>query len=372
MLQANNIQAFLELVRAGLWEKDAQLLPLGDVDFDEVYQFASEQSVIGLITAGFDHLIDVKAPQELVLQCIGESLQMEQSNTAMNLFIESLVSKMREADIYTLLVKGQGIAQCYERPMWRSCGDVDFFLNGSNYEKAKEYLVPMASSIEPEGIYKKHFEMTIDPWVVELHGSMRCGLSAKMDKGIDDVQKAVFYGGNVRSWTDGRTQVFLPSPDNDAIFIFTHYLKHFYTGGLGLRQICDWCRLLWTYRESLNRKMLESRIRKMELMSEWKAFGAFAVVYLGMPSEAMPLYSPETKWKRKADKISAFIIKVGNMGHNRDMSYYDKYPYLLRKIFSMGRRFGDLIRHAQIFPLDSFRFFPSILFNGLRSAARGE
>ena len=110
----------------------------------------------------------------------------------------------------------------------------------------------------------------------------------------------------------------------------------------------------------------------MGLVTEWKAFAAFAVDYLGMPPEAMPMYSPDKKWKRKADKICAFILKVGNFGHNRDMSYFAKYPYLIRKVCSIGRRCGDVIRHVRIFPLDSLRFFPYIMFNGIRSAVRGE
>lgn len=176
----------------------------------------------------------------------------------------------------------------------------------------------------------------------------------------------------MRSWMDGRTLVFLPSADNDVIFVFTHYLKHFYKEGLGVRQICDWCRLLWSYKNLLDYELLESRIRKIGLMSEWQAFGAFAVKYLGMPSDAMPLYSPDKKWNRKADSICQFILEVGNMGQNRDMSYFEKNPYLVRKVYSLGRRCSDLIRHARIFPLDSLRFFPRILFNGLTSILRGE
>ena len=110
----------------------------------------------------------------------------------------------------------------------------------------------------------------------------------------------------------------------------------------------------------------------MGLMTEWKAFGAFAVDYLGMPSDAMPFYSPSRKWKRKAKRICTYVMEVGNFGHNRDRSYFCKYPYLIRKIRSFGRRCGDLIRHARIFPFDSLRFFPSIVYNGLKNAAKGE
>jgi hypothetical protein len=370
------IDAFFALIRAGLWEnldefQVSRFWFQDAIDWEEVYQLAEEQSLIGVVLAGIEHS-NVKPPQELLLQWIGEVQMLEQQNKEMNSFVADLIEKLRAADIYTLLVKGQGIAQCYERPLWRACGDVDLFLSDDNYQKAKSYLLPIAELLEPEGLYKKHFEMLIDPWVVELHGSMRSGLSSRMDRVIDETQKDVFYGGNVRSWLNGKTQVFLPAVNCDVIFVFTHFIKHFYCEGLGLRQICDWCRLLWTYRSKIDTELLEKRLRKMRLVSEWKAFGAFAVEYLGMPSEAMPLYSPEAKWKKKADKISAFILEVGNMGHNRDMSYFEKYPYLIRKVCSMGRRCGDLVRHARIFPMDSLRFLPRIMFNGLSSAVRGE
>jgi hypothetical protein len=255
--------------------------------------------------------------------------------------------------------------------MLRASGDVDLFLSRDNYEKAKMYLSINSTTNCNETGHEKHYELTIDNWVVDLHGSIRCGLSSKIDKEIDDIQHCVFCDGDTRSWIIGKTQVFLPGVNSDVFFIFTHFLKHFYRGGLGLRQICDWCRLLWTFRSKLDSRLLESRIRRMGLMSEWRAFGAFAVDYLGMPSEAMPLYSPDVKWKKKASRICDFVMEVGNMGHNRDMSYFEKYPYLLRKVCSLVRRCGDLIRHSRIFPMDSLRFFPSIMFNGLRSAVRG-
>lgn len=53
--------------------------------------------------------------------------------------------------------------------------------------------------------------------------------------------------------------------------------------------------------------------------------------------EAMPMYVDEEKWRRRAESFKAF---VGNMGHNRNMSYYSRYPYLVRKCISMGHRVG--------------------------------
>lgn len=376
MIQDNNIEAFFALLRAGLWEKDVELRKYGTTDFEEIMHLAEEQSVVGLVTAGIDHVTDVKVPQETALQFIGQFLQLEQQNKAMNMYIADLVGSMREKGIYTLLLKGQGVALCYERPMWRANGDVDFFLSDDNYQKAKKYLQRKASSVEPEGVYEKHLGMTIKEWVVELHGRLRCGLSTKSDKVLDEIQEDTFYGGNVRSWDNNGTQIFMLSVENDAFYVFTHFLSHFYKGGIGLRQICDWCRLLWNYKDTIKTDKLKLYIKRSDLESEWKAFGAFAVEYLRMPIEAVPLLNENDnqneKLKRKAERIRNFILMSGNFGHNRDMSYYSKYPYLIRKLYSMKMRVGDLINHTRIFPLDSLRFFPRIMINGIRSAANGE
>lgn len=372
MSKDKNIQAFLELVRAGLWEKEVRLEQYGKIDWNAIYQLAGEQSVVGLVTAGFEYIQNVKAPQEIILQCIGESLQLEQVNKAMNQFIEKLVGDLRKADIYTLLVKGQGVAQCYERPLWRCSGDVDFFLCDDNYNRAKELILPIASEVEKEYVREKHLGMTIDGFVVELHGTLRCGLSSRVEKGLDDIKKAIFYEGKVRSWTNGKTQVFLPNVDEDVIYVFVHMLQHFFKEGLGLRQVCDWCRILYRYRSELDLRLLETRIIRMGLLSEWKAFGAFAVDYLGMPSEAIPFYSAEAKWKRKAEKIGTFILEVGNMGHNRDMSFYGDENRFVRKLKSFRSRVSILTSHMRIFPLDSLSFFPYMVYRGIKSYIRGE
>lgn len=363
----NNQQAFFELTRAGLWEKDAQLLQYGNVDYDEVFRIADEQSVIGLVTAGIEHVQDVKVPQDIVLQFIGTSLQLEQQNKALNDFIVWLIETLRKEDVYTLLVKGQGIAQCYERPLWRASGDVDLLLSEDNYQKAKKVLSPLADNVEQEYKTFKHIGMTMKgDYVVELHGTLHSRLSKRIDRVIDGAQKDVFCGGNVRSWNNNGASVFLPSPDNDVVFVFTHILHHFYIEGIGLRQICDWCRLLWTYRSKLDLQLLESRIRKMGLMSEWKAFYNLANKYLGMPADEMPLYSCEKKWSKKAEKIMAFVLEVGNFGHNRIQSLSDN--YVSRKTVSFWNKAKDFGRHAMIFPIDSVKFFWHFLWNGVELA----
>lgn len=351
----NNYQAFLALVKAGLWETEVRLTSYGEIKCAFLLTIAQEQSVVGLVSAGLEHVVDVKVPQTDALQFAGQTLQLEQRNKAMNAFVASLIERLRAEDVYAILVKGQGIAQCYERPLWRACGDVDLFLSEDNYNKALQILSPLATSIEEENTYYRHLAMTIDGWSVELHGTLRSGLWQCIDRELDNVQYDVFYGGRVRSWMNGHTQVFLPGADEDVVFVFTHILQHFYKEGIGFRQICDWCRLIWTYKDSINHQLLSSRIRKMGVVTEWKAFAALAVDYLGMPIEAMPFYSDDMKWKRKAARVMEFVLETGNFGHNRDYSYRNKYPYIIYKAISFWKHLKDGAFFFSIFPLDSIK-----------------
>ena len=388
-----NQEAFFELVRAGLWEKKVLLSEFNNIDYEAIMEMAEEQSVVGLVTAGMEHIdvrgqkevVRCKPSQEMMLQFVGETLQIEQQNKDMNEFVAWLIDLLRKADVCAILLKVQGIAQCYERPLWRASGDVDLLLSDSNYEKAKKVLLPLATEVETEYTHFKHQGMTINGFVVELHGTQHSRLSRRVDRMIDEVQKDVFYGGNVRSWQNGNTQVLLSGVNDDVIFVFTHILHHFFFEGIGLRQICDWCRLLWTYRDSLDYRLLESRLRKAGLMTEWKAFAAFAVDWLGMPVKAMPLYdendrsamplgsskNQNEKLKRKAERIKDFVLEVGNFGHKQRRDYSGQ-PYLLRKIKSSFGRFSDMLRHFSIFPKDSIVFFGGVLRSGLYAAVRGE
>ena len=379
----NNQQAFFELLRAGLWNKEARLSKFGAISLKEICRIAEEQSVVGLVAAGLEHVTDVKLPKEEVLLVVGQTLQLEQRNKAMNAFVAELIGRLRDAGIYALLVKGQGIAQCYEKPLWRACGDVDLLLNADDYEKAKKLLLPLATDVETEYTHFKHVGMTIpdtfgtsdkgraDGWVVELHGTLHSRLSKRVDRQIDAIQEDTFKFGNVRSWENGGVTVFLPAVDNDVIFVFTHILHHFFFEGIGLRQICDWCRLLWTYRDVIDVAGLAFRLDEMGIMSEWKAFAAYAVEYLGMSAEAMPLLGEEARWSRKAVRINAFVLEVGNFGHKQRRDYGGM-SYLRRKFVSFWGRLSDMLRHFRIFPLDSIRFFGGVLRSGLHAAVRGE
>ena len=107
-----------------------------------------------------------------------------------------------------------------------------------------------------------------------------------------------------------------------------------------LRQLCDWCRLLWTYRESLDHGNLELWINKSGLMKEWKTFYNLASRYLGMPDLDSRLMVHDSRLDKKAEKLMEFILG----GYS-------------------GNKFKDTLHIAKIFPWKALWYSPSIFLN---------
>lgn len=363
-------EVFFALLRAGLWEQSVRLLPYEPLDFDDLYELADEQSVVGLLAAGLEHVEDMKVTKSQALPFLKKVFALECRNSDMNHFIESLVRKMREASVYTLLVKGQGVAQCYERPQWRSSGDIDFLLDETNYKEAKYFLTPLASFVDKEYEDRLHLGLTIDSWTVELHGSLRSNRLGRVNMCIDELHDNTFKNGNVRIWRNGNTDVFLPAVDNDVVFIFAHILQHFFAGGIGLRQICDWCRLLWFFRDIIDRNLLLTRLKRVRIISEWEVFASMAINYLGMPVEAMPFYRKSASLDRKAHRLMELVLRAGNFGQKRDMSYMQKYPLMIRKAISFWRVTQDAFYRIMIFPIDSVEFYFRYVLSGLKATIK--
>lgn len=365
MLITNNTQAFFALVKAGLWEQEISLSQFGEIDFSEVLNMSEEQSVVGLVSAGMEHVTDLIIPKKAVVQFVGRTLQVENRNMAMNDFISVMYKQLYSSKINPILIKGQGIAQCYERPLWRSCGDVDLLLSPQLYDYAKSLFTTCFHAEAKETPTTKEYCLTIGGWTIELHGTLHCRLTKRLDAFLDKIQDECCNKKGGRVWNNKGTAVCLPSADNDIFVVFPHIVKHFFREGVGLRQICDWCRLMWTYRTEIDLQLLEERLNEAGIMSEWKGFAALAVDWLGMPIESMPFYSASCRWKRVAKKILLFVLETGSFGRNRKYNHNSNYPVIVNKAISFCRHTWDLLRQFFVFPLDSIIVWGSMVKIGI-------
>jgi hypothetical protein len=111
--------------------------------------------------------------------------------------------------------------------------------------------------------------------------------------------------------------------------------------------------------------LLEKRLHAMGVVTEWKAFASLAVNHLGMPEDAMPLYSPSKRWEKKAGRIIRLILETGNFGQNRDLAY-QKHSFVVRKAITLWRLSWDSIRQILIFPIDPIRVWSNMFVSRMK------
>ena len=349
-----------ELLKAGLWGTAPILIEsISAEQWKDVKRLADEQTISGLIFDGLNLADADKRPsKEFIMQWFAHIMMIEKANTKMNLLIPKLASITKGS----VLLKGQRVARCYKNPAHRQSGDIDlFFYRQKDYENAKEQLSQIADHIGGEEKDRKHFDCTLQKIVVELHGEIKTQIKSKTDKNITAFLKNHFdnYSFDINEETG-----YCAAPINfDCLFIFVHMLVHYFSSGVGLRQICDWMAYMSYYHQQINQEQLKADILLLGLMKEWQVFGNMAVNFLGFPQEKMPFF--ENKYKKAGEKVLQQIMKSGNFGRNL---YFKNRPknYILGKLYTFYQnnkmRMGNLL----IFPQESLYGIPYLIKGGIR------
>ena len=194
---------------------------------------------------------------------------------------------------------------------------------------------------------------------VELHGSISTLMSRKLDRQLASLLKEQFDGRTLPTVTIGGAEIPVPEANFNALYIFVHFLQHYWSGGVGLRQFVDWTPVI-----------LEQKLEELGLLNLWKVFTGFAQEYLGCPAEKLPLAAPPKP--RKNARIWRYFRRCGNFGKNQDRKRKEE-SYLVRKIHSLWRLvIADRLRHFPVFPKEALRYFLGAFGYGLQRLAKGE
>lgn len=358
-------------MKAGLTgEAPPQDLFTGAVDWQAIYDIAFSQTMVCIVTDGISLLPDEQKPVIDILELfLADTLATEIRNDQMDRFLVKMTGPLGKAGFNPVVLKGQCLALNYPDPRHRQSGDIDLLVPPSDYPALRDYLASKADRLADEYSEVLHQGMVFGNIEVEVHGAISSLFSFSLDSKLAGEVEALFANEDFCEVPirDGRIRV--PGDSFNAVYILLHTFRHYFTAGVGLRQICDWAMFLHAHRETLDREAIEKKLRYLGLMRAWKVFGAFAVEYFGIPSESVPFYTPVSK--RRLERMLSFVFKCGNFGSNEDRIRGDE-PYLIKKIHSfLLFDVHDKLRHLLVFPVDSLRFFFGAVFYGFRRLFRG-
>lgn len=322
---SNNIPTgdldFFRLLRAGLWQSVNE--PLSETpDWTYIYRLACEQTVQGIMADGIAlykaEYPDIQKNMQGYDEFLNQCAQIIRQNYKVNHVQAKVCGMLEAAAIDYVVIKGQGVAQCYSKPMLRCSGDIDLFFSEQNYERAKQLLKPLSAAVEDKPLTLE-CALAIGEVDIELHGAMTSGINKAADAHLQTILRKVISEDDTRSIAIGTCEITLPSANFDAIYILTHTIRHLGAFGISLRQVIDWTMHMHAAGSLIDRARLQSDVEAMHLGKLWRLFSRFAVEYLGAPEEDFALCGENSNGKAEPSdetgKLWQLIRVSGSFGH---------------------------------------------------------
>ena len=309
--------------------KDNMSNVVADIDWEQLYSFASKQAILGFCFDGIKRL-GKEYPEgvkqnpigrELLMTWMGKAQQIRRQNMKVNLVASKFYSMFREDGLRCCILKGQGNALMYPNPYSRTPGDIDVWVNAS-----REYLTEYAKrhfNLEDD-IRFHHLETTLDGVPVELHffpGIMNNPIyNARLQKWFK--RNADLQCSNVVSLPDGIGEIAIPTTAFNVVYQLTHLYHHFFDEGIGMRQIIDYYYVVNNDELLVIRDTLQRELKHLGL---WKFAGAVMYVLhevLGISEEKMIAPMDEKRGKL----LLAEILNGGNFG-----KHFTKYGHFTQQ-----------------------------------------
>ena len=333
-----------------LGEKDNMSNIVANIDWQQLYSFASKQAILGLCFDGIgrlgkeysEELKQNPIERELLMTWMGKAQQIRRQNMKVNAVAGKLYSKFREDGLRCCILKGQGNALMYPNPYSRTPGDIDVWVN-ANRKIIMEYA-SKKFKLEDD-IRLQHVETAVDGVPVELHffpGIMNNPIyNARLQKWF---KRNADLQSNVVSLPNGIGEIAIPTTAFNVVYQLTHLYHHFFDEGIGMRQIIDY------YYVANNDELLVIRDtlqRELKHLGLWKFAGAVMYVLhetLGLSEEKMIAPMDEKRGKL----LLAEILNGGNFGQ-----HFTKYGHFTQQ--GMAKKYFLKIRRNMHF----VRYYPA-------------
>lgn len=328
----------LIILRSALWGKpfDANELTVND-DWKAVAEFFARQSLDGLLPDAIAALpAQLQPPTAVKMPIIARQLQVEKLNRAMNDELLAFTAELNRRAIPYILLKGQGIASLYPSPVHRICGDIDLYVPKTHLKEVHRGLMAFGVVREMESRHHVNYRTRGIEW--ELHHSIYYFQKEErnhtfmryVEEAMQDAPAYVMIG-------DEKVRV-LP-PTMNVLLLLSHIVDHFYSQGVGLRQLCDYALMLHHKRGEIDGVKLLQALDELSLTRAYQVFGYICTHYLGLPEEDLAL-RPTDREIHLAHRVMADCLKGGNFGHaesNRRQTLWQKVTFYTRFLRRLWR-----------------------------------
>ena len=357
-------EVFFSLLRNAFWGTPVEI-PEGFADWGKVARTAKIQSALGVVG-------DIMLSESCSAYAISQELRTRiksfimaniMTHGKLNSVLVNVVSQLSAAGIRPVLLKGQGLAQYYPKPELRQCGDIDLYVGLERYADSYDVVKPLATQIDDRKALEvgKHYDFFVGKVAVEMHRYSDRYPTSRLDRIYQEVSLRGL-NENLVPLVFSSQEVYTPSDEYNAFYIFSHLFHHFLINGLGARQLCDWMLFLRSRSSHIDMQSLKTTLERLDMLKPWQAFGCVLVKYFGMPADSFPFY--DAAQEGKAAKIVKRLLNEGNFGKERDVYKKRGKIYIINKTWAMFAHIGRSLGLLFLFPRHSFRQIWHTISNG--------
>ncbi len=215
--------------------KNENYSELDDINYAELFNLADKHSVNMICLDSLKGNID-NMPESVYNNWVYFASRKMAINENVVLTQKKLTSLLEDNNIKYFVFKGLAISSYYENHQLRELGDIDFYVDYSDFKKVhfllKENGFKLVSTKS-----EKHFNYEYNGVEIEMHKEFwdmpenECGkyLETTIKKSLDDTSRVTVDGYSFSA----------PNYLTNALILVLHIINHIQKGGIGLRQILD-------------------------------------------------------------------------------------------------------------------------------------
>ena len=267
--------------------------PCGDRTYllDEILAQAVSQGILPVVFLALQDLYDsgeIKMDPPLFEKLKMQIIAIIARNTSKLHMTQQLLKGFADKNIECCVLKGETLAALYHTPDSRISSDTDILIDPKRLDDAIAILNELQFTIEPHAPTSHHIRAVHKHMgLVELHFRLYDEL---YEEAWFDNQAFITEGYRALTTANGYQLPVLGITDG-LIYVVLHYVKHFLTQGVGIRQLMD----LLLYMQQYDKEIDWDRFNDLMIRLKYKKFIEISigigVKYLNFSEASLPDYT---------------------------------------------------------------------------------